>query len=133
MVLGLLRGKSPIWWTFKKNAFYYFSALSDPFGNLKYAPKISGTRVSYGIKNNLNRFVWGCLPYSRTWGVQFFWKLTKSAHIACRFSPRKQRLQQKCYMPLRPARKNEGNVHLRFSIFENFVTHILVKLIERFF
>jgi hypothetical protein len=50
MVLGLLRGgKSPIWWNFFENAFYYCSALSDLFVNLKYAPKNSGTRVSYGI------------------------------------------------------------------------------------
>ena len=51
MVLGLLRGgKSPIWWKLFENAFYYCSALSDLFGNLKYAPKNSGMRVSYGIK-----------------------------------------------------------------------------------
>jgi hypothetical protein len=40
MVLGLLRGgKSPIWWKYFEKAFYYCSALSDSFGNLKYAPK----------------------------------------------------------------------------------------------
>jgi hypothetical protein len=33
-----------------ENSCYYCSALSDPFGNLKYAPKNSGTRTFYGIK-----------------------------------------------------------------------------------
>ena len=51
MVLGLLcGGKSQIWWNFFENAFYYSSPISDPFGNLKYVPKDSGTRISYGIK-----------------------------------------------------------------------------------
>jgi hypothetical protein len=43
MVLVLLHGGT-IWWNFFENA------LSDPFENLKYAPKNSGTRTSYGIK-----------------------------------------------------------------------------------
>ena len=64
MVLRLLRGgKSPIWWTFYENAFYYCSALSDPFGNLKYAPTKSGTHTSNGINLVLNGFIFGCLPY----------------------------------------------------------------------
>jgi hypothetical protein len=63
MVLGLLRGgKSPIWWTFSENAFYYCLALSDPFGTLKYAPKNSGTRTaSYGIKKS-ERIFFGVPP-----------------------------------------------------------------------
>jgi hypothetical protein len=46
------------WWQksdfveFFENAFYYCLALSDLFGNLKYAPTNSGRRVSYGIKKN---------------------------------------------------------------------------------
>ena len=100
MVLGLLRGnKSPIWWNFFENVFYYCSALSDLFGNLKYAPTNSGIRVSYGIKQKLNEFFLGASYIAKHGVSNFFGQITKSAHIACRFSPRKQRLQQKCYMP----------------------------------
>jgi hypothetical protein len=40
-----------------ENAFYYCSALSDPFGNMKYAPKNS--KKSYGLKKNSKRLFLG--------------------------------------------------------------------------